>query len=62
MVFIPAFPMYLGSFCHVIRVCLPNQSVSQKYNRKKCPQTFVYLMKFPKNVLTAFDNHTILLF
>ena len=48
-------------YCHVIGVCVLSQSASEKHFKKKCPQTFVHLLNFQKNVSAMFDKHTILL-
>ena len=49
-------------YCHVIGICLPSQSASEKHNQEKSPPVFAHLVNFSKNVSTMFDNHTISLF
>ena len=45
---------------HVIGVCLPSQSASEKYNEEKKPIYLCTLREFSKNVSTLSDNRCVL--
>ena len=47
---------------HVIRVCLPSQSASEKNIKKEKAQKPLRIREFLKQVSAMFDNHAILIF